>query len=157
LNRAYYYNLGAAFYGSNTGYLTTFDNRQLDGNPYAVASLSLVYKGSHNTRAEFGGTYNGNNNSYFVPGFLTFNAVFRRDIAKHVSVLLSGRNIFNFQDLANVAKATPYGTGISTVECKYAKSATDPTEYVQSACESYTNGQQQIEPQQFSAALQIHL
>jgi hypothetical protein len=157
LIRAFYYNLGPAYYSSNTGYLTVFDNRQLDGTPYTTGHVGLVYKGTHRTRAELGGNYEGNNNSYYVPGFLTFYGSFSRDITKHVSILISGRNIFNRLDLATVGKATPYGSGLSTVECKYAVSPTNPGQYVQSACESYTNGQQQIEPQTFSLALQLHL
>jgi outer membrane receptor protein involved in Fe transport len=157
LLRAYYYDLGAPYYSANPGYLTTFDNRQPDGLPYMTAHAGLLYSAQHGLRAEFGANYEGNNNSYYVPGFATYYASFKRELAHHVDLLLSARNIFNKQDLAGIAKATPYGTGLSTVECKYAPSPSSPQQYVQTACSDYTNGQQQIEPQTFSAALQVRL
>jgi outer membrane receptor protein involved in Fe transport len=157
LLRAYYYDLGAPYYSANTGFLQTFDNRQPDGLPYMTAHAGLTYSAHHDLRAEFGANYEGNNNSYFIPGFVTYYASLHRELANHVELFLSGRNIFNRQDLAGIAKATLYGAGLSTVECKYAPSASNPQQYVQASCSDYTNGQQQIEPQTFSAALQLHL
>jgi hypothetical protein len=157
LLRDFYYNLGPAYYSVNTGYLTLFDNRQPDGQPYATAHVAGIFKGGNGVRAELGLDYQGNNNSYFVGPFVTWYATVRANLVNRLAIQVNARNIFDYQDLAGIAKATPFGTGVNTVSCKYAPSPTNPQQYVQTACQNYTNGQQQIEPQTFGLALQYRL
>ena len=155
LMRAFYYDLGPAYYSSNAGaYVTTFDNRQPDGTPFAMAHAALVWNGKQELRAEVGGNYTGNNNSFYVPGFVTFYGSVRRRIFNHTYLQVSARNILSENNLTGIAKATPFGTGISTVECKFVPSPGNAKNYVPSTCSNYTNGQQQIEPQTFGLALQ---
>jgi outer membrane receptor protein involved in Fe transport len=163
LQRAFYYNLGPSYFNNLLGtYVEIYDNRQLDANPYSTGFLGLTYLGGTGgpdaIRGEFGVRYIGPNNSYYLPAYKTFYGTLRiPTVVKRMNLIISFRNIGGYQDAAGIAKASVFGTGMSTNSCTFVPSAANPSQYVTSACKPYTNGVQQVEPRTANLALQYRL
>jgi len=103
LTRAYAVSVPAGFYDSpvtgpssvNTYIVPgiNFDGQFQSTVPYANGTAQLGYRWSPEKYVDLSPTYYGNNNSYFRPAFLEFDAHVGYSLTKNISLLATFRNI----------------------------------------------------------------
>jgi outer membrane receptor protein involved in Fe transport len=125
LTRGYVVSLPAGFYnvaGSTcraATYLSTcqdtyivpginFDGQEQSTVPYATGSAQIGYRWSPGKFVDLEPTYYGNNNSYYVPAFVTFDAHAGYPLTKNVSLLATFRNITGIYGQA-LQTQSPFG------------------------------------------------
>jgi hypothetical protein len=121
LTRGYVVSVPAGFYNTKSCPNTPCQNQYIipgvnfDGYfqstvPYANGSATIGYRWAPGKYVDLSPTYYGNNNAYYVPAFLEFNAQVGYALTKNVSLLATFRNITGIYDGAESVINGPPGS-----------------------------------------------